>query len=87
MFVVATVGLTRSFNGFLLFPVLGFQTLWGMETPGQADNQRDLAIQANKKKVYVRVVPVPVTVPLSVPGRFGSKLSGSSVLHGSKFTM
>ena len=31
--------------------ILHFQTLWGMETPGQADNQRDLAIQANKKKV------------------------------------
>ena len=30
------------------------QTLWGMETPGQADNQRDLAIQANKKKVRFR---------------------------------
>ena len=27
------------------------KTLWGMETPEQADNQRDLAIQANKKKV------------------------------------
>ena len=25
-----------------------------METPGQADNQRDLAIQANKKKVRFR---------------------------------
>ena len=27
-----------------------------METPGQADNQRDLAIQANKKKVYVCMI-------------------------------
>ncbi len=30
------------------------QALWGMETPGQANDQRDLAILANKKKVRAR---------------------------------
>lgn len=28
-----------------------FQYLWGMQTPGQANDQRDMAILANKKKV------------------------------------
>ncbi len=28
-----------------------FQALWGMQTPGQAQDQRDAAILANKKKV------------------------------------
>ena len=36
--------------------------------------------------IEIRVVPVPVTVPLSVPGLFGSKFSSSSVLYGSKIT-
>ena len=33
--------------------------------------------------LYIRVVPVPVSVPLSLPVRFGSNIDGSSVLFGS----
>ena len=46
----APVCLTR-IEVLMDFFSFSLQTLWGMETPGQADNQRDLAIQANKKKV------------------------------------
>ena len=43
------------------------------------DEINSLQIQISRTKV----VPVPVSVPLSVPVRFGSSIDGSLVLFGS----
>ena len=49
-------------------------------------NVGELPLYTKSRIVGTKVFPVPVPVPLSVPGLFGSKfpvLYGSSVLYGS----